>query len=148
MKHLLNKILLYLIALWSGFVLAISFMEAWLKFQADGITLEIGLSVGALVFKALNIVELFLGGVIIVLIIIFKSLRDVFLVYKLLALCFILAIQTLYLLPILDLRVEQIIQKNPVPTSYHHLYYVILEIIKVVLLTTIGIQIIKTNEYK
>lgn len=30
------------IFLWIGFVLAISFMEAWLKFQAPGITLALG----------------------------------------------------------------------------------------------------------
>jgi len=42
-----------------GFVLSISFMEAWLKFQAEGVTQAIGLSIGRLVFGALNKVEWF-----------------------------------------------------------------------------------------
>jgi len=45
--------------LWLGFVLSISFMEAWLKFQAEGVTQVIGLSIGKLVFGALNKVEIF-----------------------------------------------------------------------------------------
>jgi hypothetical protein len=35
-----------------GFLGAISFMEAWLKFKAPGVTLPI--SIGRLVFSALN----------------------------------------------------------------------------------------------
>ncbi len=46
--------------LWLGFVLSISFMEAWLKFQAEGVTQVIGLNIGRLVFGTLNKVELFL----------------------------------------------------------------------------------------
>lgn len=41
--------------LWIGFVCAVSFMEAWLKFSALGIKLPLGL--GRLVFEALNKVE-------------------------------------------------------------------------------------------
>ena len=36
--------------LWIGFVSAISFMEAWLKFRAPGVTLTLGLGIGRLVF--------------------------------------------------------------------------------------------------
>jgi hypothetical protein len=40
--------------LWIGFVCAISFMEAWLKFRAPGIMLPLGLCIGKLVFNALK----------------------------------------------------------------------------------------------
>ena len=40
--------------LWIGFVCAISFMEAWLKFRAPGISVPLGLGIGRLVFNALN----------------------------------------------------------------------------------------------
>ena len=43
--------------IWAGFVCAISFMEAWLKFRAPGVTLPVGLSIGRLIFSALNKVE-------------------------------------------------------------------------------------------
>src|SRR5690606_25200135 len=51
---------------WLGFVCAISFMEAWLKFQAHGVTLPIGLGIGRLVFHALNKVEWVLAIAILV----------------------------------------------------------------------------------
>ena len=38
------------IYLWIGFVCAISFMEAWLKFRAPGVNLQIGLGIGRLNF--------------------------------------------------------------------------------------------------
>ena len=42
---------------WLGMVLAISFLEAPLKFRAPEVTLRIGLGIGRLVFGALNTVE-------------------------------------------------------------------------------------------
>ncbi|CAM3020177.1 hypothetical protein [Skermania piniformis] len=44
--------------LWLGMVLGISFLEAPLKFRAPGVDLRVGLSVGRVVFRALNLVEL------------------------------------------------------------------------------------------
>ncbi len=52
--------------LWLGMVLAISFLEAPLKFRAPGVTLPIGLGIGRLVFRALNTVEVVLAIVILV----------------------------------------------------------------------------------
>ena len=46
---------------WLGMVLAISFLEAPLKFRAPGVTLQIGLGIGRLVFRALNACELVLA---------------------------------------------------------------------------------------
>lgn len=43
--------------LWLGMIMAISFIEAPLKFQAPGITIPLGLGIGRLVFTALNIAE-------------------------------------------------------------------------------------------
>lgn len=42
---------------WLGMVLAISFLEAPLKFRAPGVTVPIGLGIGRLVFRALNSCE-------------------------------------------------------------------------------------------
>jgi hypothetical protein len=47
-------------------VLAISFMEAPLKFHAPGVTLQVGLGIGRLVFRALNAAELVLSVVVLV----------------------------------------------------------------------------------
>ena len=42
---------------WLGLVLGISFLEAPLKFRAPGLTVEVGVGIGRLVFRALNAVE-------------------------------------------------------------------------------------------
>lgn len=51
-------------ALWLGLILGLAFLESPLKFQAPGITTELGLGIGRLVFTALNIVSLALLAVI------------------------------------------------------------------------------------
>ena len=50
---------------WLGMVLAISFIEAPLKFRAPGVTLQIGLGIGRLVFRAVNACELVLAAVVV-----------------------------------------------------------------------------------
>lgn len=47
-------IMLLSVFVWCGCIIAISFMESWLKFRAPGVTLRIGLNIGKLVFNALN----------------------------------------------------------------------------------------------
>ena len=49
---------------WLGMVLAISFVEAPLKFRAPGVTLKVGLGIGRLVFRALNVFEYVFAAVI------------------------------------------------------------------------------------
>ena len=44
--------------IWLGMVLAISFLEAPLKFRAEGLELRVGLAIGRIVFRALNIAVL------------------------------------------------------------------------------------------
>jgi hypothetical protein len=51
---------------WLGMVLAISFLEAPLKFRAPGVTLHLGLGIGRLVFRALNAVEIVLAAVVVI----------------------------------------------------------------------------------
>lgn len=47
--------------IWLGMILAISFVEAPLKFRAPGVTVPIGLAIGRLVFRALNAIEVALA---------------------------------------------------------------------------------------
>lgn len=51
---------------WLGMVLAISFIEAPLKFGAPGVTLAIGLGIGRRVFAALNGIEGVLAAAVVV----------------------------------------------------------------------------------
>ncbi|HRI01968.1 MAG TPA: hypothetical protein PK006_13025 [Saprospiraceae bacterium] len=129
--------------LWLGFIAAISFMEAWLKFRAPGVTIPIGMSIGKLVFSALNRMEsLFALGITFNFLITrpkrFSRISSIFIFILL-----ILLIQTFWLLPILDLRADARINNQEIPPSFHHLYYIILEMIKTIALTIFGILNLK-----
>ncbi|MDI1233135.1 MAG: hypothetical protein PSX81_02510 [bacterium] len=134
--------------IWIGFVCAISFMEAWLKFRAPGVSMSIGIGIGRLVFSALNKVE----WVMILFITINFLLKKEFisggtsLLFAILLLLLIL--QTFWLLPALDERAELQIISRVVVTSNLHFYYVGMEVIKVTLLAIFGILLLKKNQYE
>ncbi len=131
--------------LWIGFVCAISFMEAWLKFRAPGVTLPIGLGIGRLVFSILNKVEWVFAITVIGDSILSKSLNfSVQHVFYFIPLV-LLIIQTVWILPMLDARAELHIQNQIVPPSNLHFYYVGMEAAKVICLTAFGITLFKSN---
>ncbi|MCB0539393.1 MAG: hypothetical protein KDE33_17905 [Bacteroidetes bacterium] len=128
---------------WIGFVGAISFMEAWLKFRAPGITLPLGLGIGRLVFGALNKVELVLA-ITIIASMLYSGLKGFEWGHLFFLIPFLIVlIQSIWLLPALDARAEMHIQGLTVPPSNLHIYYVTLEIIKVVCLVLFGIKSFK-----
>jgi len=131
--------------LWIGFVCAISFMEAWLKFKAPGITVPLGLGIGRLVFDVLNKVEWVFAIAILLNIILSKS--TFFSVNNLLYIIplILLFTQTIWLLPALDARAEMHIQGQIPPPSNLHFYYIGIEIIKVTCLTIFGITLFKNT---
>lgn len=49
---------------WLGMLLGVSFLEAPLKFRAPGVTPQLGLGIGRVVFAALNRVEVLLTVVL------------------------------------------------------------------------------------
>lgn len=122
------------ILFWTGFVSSISFMEAWLKFRIEGVTLNIGLRIGKKIFRALNRMEWVL-----------LASYSMFWSYGLntsnrlittlsILLVIILAIQTFYLLPRLEKRIDLILTGENVIKSKHHLYFIAAEVLKVGLL--------------
>ena len=128
---------------WIGFVCAISFMEAWLKFRAPGINLQLGLGIGRLVFNALNKVELVLAVAILINFLLSKQPYNEWgNIFFLVALGIVL-LQTFYLLPTLDQRAETIINGGNVAPSNLHFYYVGVEFIKVISLLIFGIKLFK-----
>ena len=127
--------------LWIGFVCAISFMEAWLKFSAPGVTIPIGLGIGRLVFNALNKVEWLLAILIMGNLVFSKSEVLTFKNTLFFIPILMLFLQTTYALPALDARAELYIQGQPVADSNLHFYFVGMEIIKVACLTIFGIKL-------
>jgi hypothetical protein len=133
--------------LWIGFVCAISFMEAWLKFQAPGITLVLGLGIGRIVFNALNHVEWVLAIAMLVFPIINRNLRSLKNIWLLIPVG-ILLIQTFWLLPILDQRAQMLILGQPVTPSNHHFVYIGLEALKVISLIIYGVRQLQMKTMK
>lgn len=120
--------------IWIGCLLAISFMEAPLKFQAPSVTLSIGLEIGRIVFGVLNKMEWgFLILMALTLLIAASDKRSNFFMAGILL---ILLIQTFYLLPALDQWAEAIIAGIPNAPNNLHFLYVALEVVKLTLLAT------------
>lgn len=130
---------------WIGFVCSISFLEAWLKFRAPGVTLPIGLGIGRLVFAALNKVE-WVFALAIIVSTYTKPAITIFNQKALLILAlFFLITQTLWLLPALDARAQLYINGENVAPSNLHIYYVIAEFLKVTTLFLFGIKLFKND---
>lgn len=118
--------------LWIGFILAISFMETPLKFQAPSLTLPVALEIGHLVFHALNATEIGLITVIAAITQLANWSRRLLLLTLLIGL--LLAAQTVLLYTVLDARTLAIIHGTEVPEPSFHPVYVIMEGIKLLLL--------------
>jgi hypothetical protein len=121
---------------WLGMVLAISFLEAPLKFRAPGITVPLGVGIGRLVFRALNIAEGVLA--VVLLVTAFLAPRAVPLVLVL-ALCVVLAIGAFVLRRRMDRRVTAGRTADAMPRHALHLWYIALELVKVALLVLVGV---------
>jgi hypothetical protein len=123
--------------IWVGFLAAISFMEAPVKFTAPSLTLAVGLDVGRHVFAALNKVEWVFILLSAILVLANKYTSAVKLVWG--GIFLILCLQTFWLLPALDARALIYINGGTPPASYLHLVYIIVESFKLIALIAVGI---------
>lgn len=128
---------LFVPMLWLGMVLAISFLEAPLKFRAPGITIPLGLGIGRLVFRALNTVEVVLAVALIVACLILSPGTTGWVL--LLVTVAVLAVQVAVVRPPLTRRSNRVLAGEDVPRSNAHYAYVALEIAKVALLIALAI---------
>lgn len=129
--------------IWFGLLMGISFLEAPLKFQAPGITLGLGLGIGRLVFSVLNKIEIVLA--LIMVLSVYKARPGRKAVYFLAVIFILLLLETVWLLPALDVRAQQVIDGTAAPYSGMHIIYIVFDSIKAVLLFTVGILITKRS---
>ncbi|WP_374157439.1 hypothetical protein ACEWX3_19880 [Mycobacterium sp. G7A2] len=127
---------------WLGMVLAISFLEAPLKFRAPGVTLQIGLGIGRLVFRALNVCEALLAVTVIVAV--WAGGASTLGVAAAAVAVVMLAVQIVAVRPALTRRSDQVLAGAEGPRSHAHLVYVGLEIVKVIALATAGVALSAT----
>ena len=122
--------------LWLGMVLAISFLEAPLKFRAPGVTVPIGLGIGRLVFRALNGAEIVLAVLVAAAIAVSGARWPVYLSGAIAAV--VLVVQLAVVRPPLNRRSDRVLAGESVPRSRAHLVYVVLEVVKVLALITLA----------
>jgi hypothetical protein len=125
------------IFVWLGMVLAISFLEAPLKFRAPDVTLRIGLGIGRLVFQALNGAEIVLAAV--ALVALSFDLPPTRIVAAIIVAIVALAGQLLAVRRWLNRRSDAVLAGQAGPRSRAHYVYIGLELIKVVALLVSGI---------
>ncbi|MET4108325.1 hypothetical protein [Hymenobacter sp. UYP22] len=131
-----SLLLVLALLVWAGMVAGISFLEAPLKFTAPRITIPLGLGIGRIVFAALNKVELMLAAIAVASSLYLRV--PVRLGGALGVVVTILALQTLWLLPALDVRALALLAGHPAPPSSLHLVYIGLEVLKLLLLLLTG----------
>jgi hypothetical protein len=117
---------------WLGMVLAISFLEAPLKFRAPGVTLALGLGIGRIVFAALNRAEVVLA--LAVLLAAALGPHPVGLVVAGAVAYAALVAQLVLVRPLLVRRSNRVLRGEQGPRSRAHHAYVALEAVKVVAL--------------
>jgi hypothetical protein len=125
---------------WLGMVLAISFLEAPLKFRAPDVTLRIGLGIGRLVFRALNTVEV--GFAVVVLGILAVGPTPVRIAAVFFVAIAALAVQLLAVRPRLTRRSDQVLAGLEAPRSRGHYAYLGLEVVKAAALLAAGILLL------
>lgn len=128
--------------IWIGFLCAISFMEAWIKFRAPGVTIEIGLGIGKLVFGALNKVEIALSLIILLNLLLNRSKLSFAKKIFFYGAFVIVLLETFWALPALDKIANLVIHDQPLPASNLHVYYVVMEVVKLGCLILFGIHLL------
>ena len=126
--------------IWLGMVLAISFLEAPLKFRAPNVTLQIGLSIGRLVFRALNTVEVGFALVIVAIVVSGPTPARVAAAFGVAVGA--LAIQVIAVRPRLTRRSDAVLAGSDGPRSGAHYVYIAFEAVKVVGLAVAGILLL------
>lgn len=126
--------------LWLGMVVAISFIEAPLKFRAPGVTLQIGLGIGRLVFRALNGCELALAVVVVVAFVVERPAVGAVVAAG--AAIVTLLVQVLLVRPQLTKRSDAVLAGADGPRSRAHYVYIGFELVKIGALAIVGVLLL------
>lgn len=127
---------------WLGMVAAISFLEAPLKFRAPGVTLQIGLGIGRMVFRALNTVESLLAVGILAALTLSRPSVSVVVAFAVVVVA--LVAQLLGVRPRLARRSDAVLAGDEGSRSRAHYAYVVLEVVKVIGLALGGILLLSS----
>lgn len=129
-KRMSPAIPLIVAAVWFGILVGVSFLATPAKFLAPSLILPVALDVGRHTFAVFNKVE-WAFSIVLVLVLFLERSGWVGKIFGIAA-GLIVALEALWLLPVLDARVGVIIAGGqPAPSAYHTLY-IVLEVAKAV----------------
>ena len=124
--------------IWFGMTAGVSLLATPVRFSASTITRPVALDVGQVVFAALNKAEFVALIILLVLVRVSGKARELWAGCGALAL--ILITQSMWLLPELSARTQQIIAGGEPPPSYVHGAYSVLELSKLLILLYLGFR--------
>lgn len=122
---------------WAGAVFGVAFLATPVKFLAPSLTMPAAIDVGRQTFQWLNRLDVACAAAVLVLLIKGPVRRAEVLLG--LGAAAIVALETLWMLPVLDARAETVIAGGPAAPSALHHAYVTAEALKVILLAALGI---------
>ena len=117
-------------------LIGISFLAAPAKFNAPSLSLPVAMDVGRQEFGVLNLVEIGLAILTLALAAYVRPGRLIWLALGIAAL--VVAVQALWLLPLLDARALSIIEGETPPAAPWHALYIMLEVLKLLALLVAG----------
>ncbi|KKO12693.1 hypothetical protein [Pseudohongiella sp.] len=123
--------LLLLAVLWSGLLLGVSFLATPVKFVAPSLSLPVALDVGRQTFMVFNWLEVALGLMLVVFTV---GTARRWMQATAVTIALIVAMQTIWLLPVLDARVQVILDGSTPPASVLHMIYIVADALKLTLL--------------
>jgi hypothetical protein len=121
--------------LWLGIVVGISVIETPIRFRTPPITRSGAAMLGVAVFHALAYVELVLAIIAIAVAIV---LRDRWLIAIVAAVVTVAAIEHAFLVPVLAVRAEALVQNVPLEPSSVHAWATACELAKMIALALLG----------
>ena len=132
----MNAVVGAVACVWLGMVLAISFLEAPLKFRAPGVTLALGVGIGRIVFAALNRAEVVLALAVLVAAVLGPHPLGLVVAGAVAAAA--LVAQLALVRPFLVRRSNRVLRGEEGPRSRAHHAYVGIEVLKVVALVALA----------
>ena len=134
-----SVLLIIVAAGWLGMLVGVSFLATPAKFLAPSLTLPVALDVGRHTFAVYNKIEW--GFCIALLLVVFLGSRGwISGVFTSVAML-IVALETLWLLPLLDARVGVIIAGDELAPSNHHTLYIALEAAKMMAIALVLVAV-------
>lgn len=123
-------------AFWGGLVVGVSFIATPAKFSAPSLTLPAALEVGRATFHLTARIEWILATALL-LIAVFAS-RSFWRILAAAVVTGLVLVQSLWLLPALDARIDMVIAGTPTRPSSLHVIYILAECVKLLLLVALS----------